>query len=434
MTPPPDAAVPHDPFRHADRHRAATARQRFFEEGVRPTGLVSEAVIQSWSRCLQARLEPQRRPEFNPVTRSRIHAVLGRHQALLEAAHDQMARLQEALAGTASIAMLLDADGVVMHTTLGEAGAEQLVLPLAARVGVSLAEDNVGTTAPGITARMGVPCVVMGAEHFAAPVQRMYCAAAPIRDASGALVAVLDLSSEQRPFGFDASAVVGLYASAIENRLLVAQAGEQLVVRLQLDAALLDSPWAALIGVDGRGGIDWMNAAAARLLGEGAGAGARLSQPLLAQVGDTLGCTVEALLQIGRQGQPRRLRLANGLTVWLRVQLDRAAGGGSAAPAPAAREPDAAPGSGHAGPEVAGIACAAPTQADATMAHGSCDAAAGAAPLDVTGTLRGTSHALIDQALAACRGNVSAAARRLGVSRGLIYRHLQRQAAGTPPA
>jgi len=37
---------------------------------------------------------------------------------------------------------------------------------------------------------------------------------------------------------------------------------------------------------------------------------------------------------------------------------------------------------------------------------------------------RGELH-LIEAALASCQGNVSKAARTLGVSRGLIYRHLK---------
>jgi transcriptional regulator of acetoin/glycerol metabolism len=42
-----------------------------------------------------------------------------------------------------------------------------------------------------------------------------------------------------------------------------------------------------------------------------------------------------------------------------------------------------------------------------------------------TATLAQLSRHLIDQTLAACSGNVSQAARRLGVSRGLLYRRLR---------
>ncbi|NRF68872.1 hypothetical protein HLB44_17910 [Aquincola sp. S2] len=41
------------------------------------------------------------------------------------------------------------------------------------------------------------------------------------------------------------------------------------------------------------------------------------------------------------------------------------------------------------------------------------------------GTLAQLSRQLVDQTLAACDGNVSRAARRLGVSRGLLYRRLR---------
>ena len=49
----------------------------------------------------------------------------------------------------------------------------------------------------------------------------------------GELLAVLDLSCEARPFGFDAASVVQLYATTIENRLLHAQAAQQLQMRFQ---------------------------------------------------------------------------------------------------------------------------------------------------------------------------------------------------------
>ena len=52
------AALPAQPFFTSPQQRAALARERFFDQGERPTGLVSEAVIQSWSRCFAARRDP----------------------------------------------------------------------------------------------------------------------------------------------------------------------------------------------------------------------------------------------------------------------------------------------------------------------------------------------------------------------------------------
>lgn len=383
-------ALPANVFFATPEQRAAWARQRFFEEGVRPTGLVSEAVIQSWSRCLQQHQEPGRVPEFNPVTASRIHSVLGRNRVLLDAAAGELQRLQHTLAGTTAVALLVDPQGVVMHTTWTRPQPEEVLLPLAARVGVCLSEDQVGTNAPGLSARTAHATTVMGIEHFCTVAQRLYCAAAPVRDIHGRLAAVLDLTSEGVPFGFDAAAVVGLYATAIENRLLCAQARGQLLVRLQLEPNLLATTMAGLLGLDERGRIAWINPTAAALLGlRTSPAG---PEPLDAE--EVLGQRAEVLLAWACSGEPMATRLPNGLTLWLRCTLHDGA---------------------HAAGEVPAT-LPVPPPAPAPLA---------AEPLPPGTTLRDVDRQLIERALQACGGNLSRAARKLGVSRGLIYRHLR---------
>ena len=51
------SSLPANPFYASPEQRVALARRRFFEDGVRPSGMISEAVIQSWSRCLRTPLE-----------------------------------------------------------------------------------------------------------------------------------------------------------------------------------------------------------------------------------------------------------------------------------------------------------------------------------------------------------------------------------------
>jgi transcriptional regulator of acetoin/glycerol metabolism len=50
---------------------------------------------------------------------------------------------------------------------------------------------------------------------------------------------------------------------------------------------------------------------------------------------------------------------------------------------------------------------------------------AAASATEPPATLEGHSHQLIESTLAACGGNISRAARQLGVSRGLLYRRLR---------
>jgi transcriptional regulator of acetoin/glycerol metabolism len=409
------APLPAQPFFLSPGQRIGFARERFFGEGQRPTGLVGEAVIQSWTRCVSARRDPHEAVAFDPVTRSRMHATLARSQTLLGAASGEIERLEAALGGTGCRVILTDGEGVVVHATRAPGGAGERVLPLAARVGVNLAESSLGTNALAVVAKTATACTVLGAEHYFEAMHSLYCAGAPIRDGQGRLAGVLDLTAESRHFGFDAAALVGVYATAIENRLLQAGAGEHLVLQFQVCNSLLGSPLEALAGVDARGQVAWLNSTAQQLLGLAATDETRDATQLF-------GLTQAGLLARTLADDALPLRLPNGLTVWLRARLQARDGLRRAvavvpAPVPAALPPAATPAATPAAAAAAGPA-----------------APAAASKIDPPGaTLNQHTREVIERTLADCGGNISRAARTLGVSRGLLYRRL-RDWAGPGPA
>ena len=364
------------PFFNTPLQRTRLARERFFDQGQRPTGMVSEAVIQSWTRCLANGLQPQHRPEFEPVTRARAKAVQERGQPLLQSAAPELDQLDAMLASTGCKTLLTDRDGIVLRATPANAGAGAL-LDSIGRVGVYLGEPNFGSTAPGISLSAAQDCAVAGAEHYFGVLQSLYCAAAPVRDHLGRVVGVLDVSVEGKPFAFDALAVVRLCTAGIENRLLSQQAGADLVLCFQVDAALLGTPLEGRAVVSGDGSLMGMNAAASRLLQlDSVGPGD--------DAGTLLGLTPAAIDRLRNASRPRQPHahthalahhLPSGLRVWLR------AGAPDAPSLPKARLP----------------------------------------------SLRDTNDQLITDTLRDCQGNIAQAARHLGVSRGLLYRRLQRR-------
>lgn len=388
--------LPPQPFFQTPEQRAALARQRFFEEQQHPAGLVSEAVIRSWGRSRTLGHASHKMPALDPVNRSALSAALARNRRLLEAAHGDLQQLEAALAGTASRLLLTDAHGVIVHSSRGTGDPEQKVLDAATRVGVQLAEEVLGTNAPGIVVQTGMACTVQCCEHFYEVFGQVRCAAAPIHDVHGRLVGVLDVSTESRAFGFDAAAVVGVYATSIENRLLQAQSDEHLVLHFQAAPALLGTPMEGLAGVDHDGRVVWVNATGHSLLG-------RPSRQEVAPVEELFGHGLAQLLPLCGATEALRLQLPSGLGIWVRATLGLRDGidfrHAVAWPATVPPAPGPVP---AAEPEV-------PAPAPA------------AAP-----SLAQTQQRLIEDALQANGGNVARTARQLGVSRGLVYRHLRK--------
>lgn len=380
------SAMAPNPFFSTAPQRIGLARQRFFEEGVRPTGLVSDAVIQSWTRCAQTNRAVTEAISLAPITRSRIDMTVTRNRLLLQAGREELQQLQTLLAGTGCKAILTDANCIVVHSTHTER-EDGLSLWLSGCVGRDLSEASIGTTAPGVVALSGRRCTVQGAEHYFEVVHGMRCAAAPIRDRHGELVGVLDLSCEEREFQFDAAALAHLFATSIENRLLAHQSKPHLLLRFQASAQLLHTPLEGLAAVDECGQLLWLNAAGRSLLQ------APRSGRDSSTVEQSFGLKLAQLVAAARADQLLMHRLPNGLQLCLQAQTEQ-------------RRMHAA------------LSLPTPQPIEA--------AAPAAAPrLDDGAKLREASQQLIERTLADCGGNVSRAARELGVSRGLIYRHVK---------
>lgn len=406
----------HAPFHTSPAQRVELARQQFFEEGKLPSGLVDGAVMQSWARCQRSHPDPTHHIEFDYVSASRSHLALQRNRQLLDAWASELNQLEAIFATTTCSAVLTDATGVVIAVTKAPRSHEH-IMPMAHRVGVNLSEDAVGTSAPGLVAKTEKPVTVLGGEHYYTGIRPMHCAAAPIHNTLGQLAGVLDISSEGKPFNFDAMAVVLLYASSIENRLLVSQSKEHLVVQIQVLPSLIDTPMVGLVGIEGNGALSWMNGVGARLLG--LTAAPRSTAHTEAE--SVFGMPFDHLLALPKEYSVP-IRLANGLTVWVCASMHSSDGRrglfGAASISPIEETtPISVAQLPNDGKEVF----------DDSRLQQCGDSFAAELP-ETRVTLRDSDMDLILRTLKECNGNVSRVARLLGVSRGLIYRRIREAA------
>jgi transcriptional regulator of acetoin/glycerol metabolism len=390
------------PFFVTREDRVSLARNRYFEEGILPTGVVSEVVFQSWTRCHRSNQKPQDKIEFQPVSVSRSQLALQKNRGLHEAWLNEMPALGTALGSANCSAILTDASGVLIGAT-PSGNLEQRIIPMAHRIGVNLSEEYIGTTAPGLVARTGKQACVMGAEHYFDSVSTMYCTAAPIRNIHGQLAGILDISSEGVPFKFDPSSVVGLYAASIENRLLVAQSNELLIIKFQFIPAIIETPMVGMLGFDLAGQLVWINSVASHLLGIAIPPEERNKL----SIEDIFEASFEQLASNIDRGFESQ-RLCNGLHVFVTCSLQKQ---GAYAHKPTACVPPYKPDNPS-----SEVSCSAqPVHRDLNLSNGFL-------PPD---SLKQADADLIRKCLAESRGNVTQAAKRLKVSRGLIYRRLQ---------
>ena len=378
------------PFFTTAAQRMLLARERFFEQGQRPTGIVGEAVIQILDALPGRRPPAAAAAEFEPVTRARTKAVLERGHPLLQAAAPEIDQLDAMLSGTGCKTVLTDREGVVMRSTPSGTGAGALLDDIG-RVGVYLGEPNFGSTAPGISVSTGLDCAVNGGEHFFGLLQQLHCAAAPIRDREGRMTGVLDLSIQGGPFAFDALALVRLCVAGIENRLLAAQSTDDVMLCFQASPALLGTPLEGRAAVAEDGRVVGLNAAGAKLLQPGSNDSAQ-------DVESLLGLTLPLLHRLLQARAPAMHRLPSGLRLWMRALP---------------------PGRG-ARPSADGAGAMPLTVPERNTGEG----------IPTPASLRAMSDQLVRDTLQQCGGNVARAARMLGVSRGLLYRRLQRGQVG----
>lgn len=177
-----------------------------------------------------------------------------------------------------------------------------------------------------------------------------------------------------------------------------------------------------MAGIDGRGRVAWLNGMARRLVAAPAAAADGYDAEALFGLG-----LIGLLRFAAHDGAARALVLPSGLAVWARARLharDGALVSHARDGAPAMHTRDGALAL-HTLVAAPAAAAARPGEATASAAGAAHHRVEPARDATTTATLATHDRAHIERTLAECGGNISRAARRLGVSRGLLYRRLR---------
>ena len=245
--------------------RLARARTRLGDDGIAAADLIDDEIAASWTRCLQAGLDPERPPPMQVLESGALRAAREQHELVSRLALAEMRSLYHQIAGTNYLIAFAAPDGMLLETL-----SDPTFLPMAQRSGICpggmWGEAARGTNALGTVAKIGRPITVHGGEHFFAQFGGLTCTATPVFGPDAQLIGVLDASSDCRSRQQHTRAIVSMAATHIENGLFREYHRSNVVLTFHSRAEYLHTTSAGLIAFDADGCVLGTNAQARFLL------------------------------------------------------------------------------------------------------------------------------------------------------------------------
>lgn len=231
------------------------------------SGECSSVIMRSWTRCVNDyALDPGGESSGIDAPKREFEHRLETSDRLLSNAKGEMSSLVQQLAQNDAVVVIADADGIVLET-VGDTGYVRQVARVGMRPGGDWSERSAGTNGVGTCIAERRPVVVDRNEHFFPRLTRLSCTCSPIFGDDGALVGVLDVSSESDLSQQHFRMLIGMSAQTIENRLFEAKYEHICILHLHARRELVHTFHEGLLAIDEEGKVVAANQCALFQLG-----------------------------------------------------------------------------------------------------------------------------------------------------------------------
>ncbi|MBP6251315.1 MAG: sigma-54-dependent Fis family transcriptional regulator [Rubrivivax sp.] len=251
--------------RHTDRLLAHASALRARGSAMLPDSPPPGEILDSWVRCRDAGLDYAAAPVRHIVDAADLARRRERASGLRRLAQAELETLSRQIAGSNFLLAFADPEGVILdlycdHRFSMSAGDAGIV------VGSQWTEALCGTNGLGTALATGRTVAVTGLDHYFLKLGDVSCTAAPVRDAHGELVGVLDASSYFGSRQMHTQALVQMAATHIENQLLQQQMKGELLLAVHPRPEFLGTLSAGLVAFDADGRLRAANLRARQLL------------------------------------------------------------------------------------------------------------------------------------------------------------------------
>lgn len=170
------------------------AWERYLSGEPQATVPAKNFVVASWQRSLHSGVNPTGRSAPLAVRSDAMGELRRLHGDLVSAAAGLFADAVELLAGSGSIMLLTNPDGVVLQA-VGDMPTLEKGENIHLMSGGDWREDVIGTNGIGTAIATGRPAQIHAAEHFCEGIKGWTCAGSPIFEpGTGAIMGVIDIS------------------------------------------------------------------------------------------------------------------------------------------------------------------------------------------------------------------------------------------------
>ncbi|MDP1899770.1 MAG: sigma-54-dependent Fis family transcriptional regulator [Rubrivivax sp.] len=230
-----------------------------------PEGLPAPEVLDSWVRCMQAGLDSAAPLSVPVVEAGELRRRRESAEVVRRLAQAELETLSRQIAGSNFLLAFADREGVILDlytdNRFSMSGSDAGIV-----AGSCWSEALCGTNGLGTALATGRAAAVTGLEHYFLQLGDVSCTAAPVRDARGEVVGVLDASSYFESRQRHTQALVQMAATHIENGLLKHQMRTQWLLAVHPRPEFLGTLSAGLLAFDEGGRLLALNARGSQLL------------------------------------------------------------------------------------------------------------------------------------------------------------------------
>ncbi len=246
-------------------NRMIDARNMLEQRGVASAGYLVPDIYDSWMRCISLGLDTRHPPDAEIVNMATLRREQQRYSLVRGLALAEMHSLHQQIAGSNFLIAFASPEGMLLDfisdNSFDDASSEANLRP-----GSIWTEAVCGTNGLGTAAHLKRQIVVHGGEHFFPRYNNLTCMASPVFAPDGALVGVLDASSDCLSRQTHTQALVAMAATQIENGLFRETYRGSLLIAFHNRNEYLHTLSAGLLAVNNDGIVLAANRAAQALL------------------------------------------------------------------------------------------------------------------------------------------------------------------------